>query len=264
MKSIPKISVLPLLAMFFLLALDLSAQTAKVIEIDCRKNPDDCGGTKLTKKKTITTIYPPDFPISMQVAWNNTARATPGAESRNNLGFKLKVGWAPGQRVVTPFQVVPTEAYARANGISTEPLLTDQFTGRNARTPYWEGGVQLTNLSFADLNGITNGGEFQLSYLDIIPVGVRMELSKRLSVGVGASYSLLLNATYNGREITDLATAGFNQAEPGMIFDFQFGKRGRGLQAGISYHTRFSLLNDDNLTYGFTQFSVGWGFGGPR
>ncbi len=231
-----------------------------MIVADCPL-PQDCGGVKLSKKKQITTIHPPDYPISMIVGWNSVA-GTAAQNPGRNTSFRLNIGWAPGRSVGVPVQVVPSETYARQNGGDTEtPLFEETFAVQNARTPYWEGGLQLTNLSFADLNGITSGREIALTYLDIIPLGFRYELAKRLSVGAGASFSVLMNATQDGREVADLATAGFNDIEPGLIFNAQFGKRGGGLKAGVSYNLRFAQLSGSNLRYGFTQFSLGWGFG---
>lgn len=227
-------------------------------QIDCPQA--DCGGAKLTKIKQITTIKPPDLLLATQLAWNTVG----GAEAMGfpgNTSFRLNFGWAPSKTISTPIEIVPSERYAKANGLDQGALLQDEIVVRSAKTPYWEGGIQFTQLSFASLSQISSGRTFELRYLDLIPLGFRYELGQRFSVGAGASFSLLLNATADGREILDPAASGYNEVEPGLLFNLQFGKRGKGLQAGINQNLRFAQLNGSNLRYGVTQFYVGWGFG---
>jgi len=181
-----------------------------------------------------------------------------------NIGGEFRLGFAPKRTYQLKNKIVADEQYARDNNLDNSVIHQEVLFIHNAKTPYYEIGARLTNLNFENLSRISGGNSFQLQYLDIIPLGVRYELGKRLSVGVGSSFSLLTSATLDGREIVDLERSGFNRWEPGLMFNLQYGKRGRGLQAGITYNQRFSYLSETNLQYGIAQFSLGWGFGGKR
>ncbi len=246
------------------LILCLLAQTAwsqvetETIIRDCAKIP--CF-TKSVKKTLGNPIMPPDFPITLMINTSNV----PAAESGfGNFGGELRIGIAPKRTYQVRSTIVADEQYAKDNDLNNRVVHQEVLMIHNPKTPYFEMGARLTNLNFENLDGISRGRSFQLQYLDIVPVGVRYDLAKRLSVGVGTSFSLLTSATLDGREIGDLESSGFNRWEPGLMLNVQYGKRGRGLQAGFTYNQRFSYLSETNLRYGIAQLSLGWGFGGQK
>ncbi|MFK7926100.1 MAG: hypothetical protein AB8H47_29400 [Bacteroidia bacterium] len=249
-----------LFVVFSLLTLSISwAQVeTEIIIRDCTKIP--CF-TKSPKKTLGNPIMPPDYPFTFMVNLSNVTQASGGLGS---MGGELRLGFAPKRTYEVKSTIVADEQYARKNGLNNNVVHQEVLFIHNAKTPYYEIGARLTNLNFENLSSISGGRSFQLQYLDIVPLGMRYELGKRFSLGLGTSISMLTSATLDGREITDLERSGFNRWEPGLMLNLQYGKRGRGLQAGFTYNQRFSYLSETSLRYGITQFSIGWGLGGKR
>lgn len=248
---------------FFMLCLFVTNTSwAQEIEIiarpDCAKVP--CF-TKSAVKKVDGSILPPDWMFTFMV---NSANVRASQNNPLNLGGELRFAIASKRSVQISNRIVADEQYAKDNNLENPVLYQETISFQNRNTPYYEIGARLTNLNFESLSQISGGRNFQLQYIDIIPAAMRYDLGQRFSLGVGTSFSMLSSATLDGREVADLERSGFNRWEPGLMFNLQYGKRGKGLQAGITYNQRFSYLNETSLRYGITQFSLGWGFGGRK